>query len=405
MELEEIQRENPSTTDGWSDKHLAQADLPRGDKIQDTEASIALSLSSSVNGLAEAEHIAVNVSSEDTVYEYTVDTPSLLSSRDEDILCSENVSSCVFARTEEDDVIIETSTKTHTEERCTSRFSNGKVVTKEISADTEATELGKRRRNIDEDRKSKKLARRQPPVYGNYFQYYNYRVLDDIGEDPRLKYFKREWFDGRDCLDVGCNAGNLTLSIASKFRCKSMEGIDIDTGLINRANRLLQKVARGIEKNHNYDQLEMLNNEITANDGNHDLRGEELLRKVSFRAENFISHWNFSPCYDTVLCLSVTKWVHLNWGDAGLMKLFGKIRNLLRPGGILVLEPQPWKSYQSNHLISEVVRKNYHTIILRPDDFKDILLDKIGFRSMECITDEIDCHTKGFNRPIYILRC
>lgn len=50
---------------------------------------------------------------------------------------------------------------------------------------------------------------------------------------------------------------------------------------------------------------------------------------------------------DTVLCLSVTKWVHLHRGDPGLAALFARVAAALSPGGVLVLEPQPWRSYQA----------------------------------------------------------
>ena len=50
--------------------------------------------------------------------------------------------------------------------------------------------------------------------------------------------------------------------------------------------------------------------------------------------------------YDMVLCFSVTKWVHLNWGDAGLAVLFRRVWDKLTPGGLFVLEPQPWRSYK-----------------------------------------------------------
>ena len=52
------------------------------------------------------------------------------------------------------------------------------------------------------------------------------------------------------------------------------------------------------------------------------------------------------PKYDFIMCLSVTKWIQLNWGDAGVKNLFKRIFLSLHPGGKLLLEPQPWKSYK-----------------------------------------------------------
>lgn len=49
--------------------------------------------------------------------------------------------------------------------------------------------------------------------------------------------------------------------------------------------------------------------------------------------------------YETILCLSITKWIHLNWGDDGLKRFFRRIFLALKPGGVFILEPQAWPSY------------------------------------------------------------
>jgi Bicoid-interacting protein 3 (Bin3) len=57
---------------------------------------------------------------------------------------------------------------------------------------------------------------------------------------------------------------------------------------------------------------------------------------VFFRIENFISHYlNVTEHYDTILCLSTTKWIHLNWGDDGIKRLFKKVYDSLYKGYLL----------------------------------------------------------------------
>ena len=104
------------------------------------------------------------------------------------------------------------------------------------------------------------------------------------------------------------------------------------------------------------------------------------------------------------LSLSVTKWIHLNHGDDGLLSFFAKVFDSLHVGhhAKLVLEPQDWESYAKARKMDEVrqmlsfcvhalicchasrklakrLRKNAQGLKLRPDNFEDELI-KIGFR-------------------------
>ena len=67
---------------------------------------------------------------------------------------------------------------------------------------------------------------------------------------------------------------------------------------------------------------------------------------VWFTCEDFAASQHTPQSLDTIMCLSVTKWVHLNQGDEGLKRMFGKVKEALVPGGWFILEPQPWRSYQ-----------------------------------------------------------
>uniref|UniRef100_A0A1J3IV93 RNA methyltransferase n=1 Tax=Noccaea caerulescens TaxID=107243 RepID=A0A1J3IV93_NOCCA len=234
---------------------------------------------------------------------------------------------------------------------------------------------------------SKKKKSQESYPFGNYKNYYGYRISHDMDEDPRLKVMKRAWFEGKDCLDIGCNSGIMTIHIAKKFGCRSILGVDIDSSRIEDAYWHLRK----FDRTQNSAKPSKKKSSSSA----------DLSRIVSFQKENFVRTQHLQDnCYDTILCLSVTKWVHLNWGDDGLITLFSKIWQLLTPGGIFVMEPQPWKSYENNRRVSETTAMNYRNIVLRPDRFQEILLDKIGFRTVEDVTSRLSGASKGFDRQI-----
>ncbi|KAL6584575.1 hypothetical protein OROMI_003864 [Orobanche minor] len=227
---------------------------------------------------------------------------------------------------------------------------------------------------------SKKRSRKEVAIFGNYENYYGYRVGQDLDEDPRLRMMKRELFEGKDCLDIGCNSGLITIAIAKKFGCRSILGVDIDRARIKDAYRTLRKVIRTsmrtetskIDKSEDVELANGLENNTTetlidekGDDSGYPAEGD-LLKVVSFQKGNFVQN-----------CLSVAKWIHLNWGDDGVITLFWRVWKLLQPGGVFILEPQPWSSYYNNRKVSQTAATNYKNIQICPEDFQDILLDKL----------------------------
>ena len=107
---------------------------------------------------------------------------------------------------------------------------------------------------------------------------------------------------------------------------------------------------------------------------------------------------------------SVTKWVHLNRGDAGLQALFAAFAAALAPGGLLLLEPQPWPSYRA--ACGKVPRAAappgsfFHRLdelLLRPPQFADYLCEALGFRVVRRLAGVLGS-AAGFDRPLLLLR-
>ncbi|XP_073275081.1 probable RNA methyltransferase At5g51130 [Primulina huaijiensis] len=250
---------------------------------------------------------------------------------------------------------------------------------------------------------SKRRNKKEVAIFGNYRNYYGYRVGQDLDEDPRLQVMKGEWFEGKDCLDIGCNSGLITIAIAKAFGCRSILGVDIDGDRVRDAYWTLRKFVKTSTHNTSADAelVNGLKNHASESLTEAALK-KDLLKIVSFQKGNFIQNWRppASTYYSAVLCLSVTKWIHLNWGDDGLITLFRRVWTHLLPGGVFILEPQPWSSYYKNRLVSETAAANYKNIEIPPEDFQDILLDKIGFRRVENITSGLSGTKSGFDRPI-----
>ena len=130
----------------------------------------------------------------------------------------------------------------------------------EDTTSSESTIRKHHRTASPEKRKYKRQHSKEPPKvpnfheqnkkfqYGNYNRYYGYRNPDK--DDPRLALFKKEWFEGKTCLDIGCNTGHVTLHIAKEYLPQKIVGIDIDGNLIGVARKnikhcLMEKAKTG----------------------------------------------------------------------------------------------------------------------------------------------------------------
>ncbi|KAN0060244.1 hypothetical protein ACQY0O_007573 [Thecaphora frezii] len=82
--------------------------------------------------------------------------------------------------------------------------------------------------------------------------------------------------------------------------------------------------------------------------------------------------------YSAVVCLALTKWIHVHHGDGGMMRLFARIVRSLRPGGCLLLERQPWKSYEEVRRMGSEMRAKMSGLQLRPDGDFEWILESLG---------------------------
>ncbi|XP_068896642.1 probable RNA methyltransferase Y17G7B.18 isoform X3 [Tenebrio molitor] len=242
--------------------------------------------------------------------------------------------------------------------------------------------------------------------YGNYNRYYGYRnPHNEI--DHRLKVFfhHRDLFEGKDILDIGCNIGHVTLSVARDFGAKNVTGIDIDPKLIAIARK---NVRHYVINSDSPKPNEGDGGEVPKKKSFNDAQsGRDFPKNVVFKTCNYVLDDDAllaleQPQFDVILCLSITKWIHLNWGDPGIKQAFRRMYAQLRPGGKLILEPQNWASYKSKRKLTETIFKNYNSIEFFPEKFTEYLLSSVvGFAKSE-ILGYPHHHAKGFRRPIQI---
>lgn len=290
----------------------------------------------------------------------------------------------------------------------------------------------------------KKTKDRHRYQYGNHNRHYGYHGFygdkweGRIGpsEDPRLGLLKADWFKDKLVLDIGCGAGHVALEIAKRFRPKHILGLDRDRHLVHAARQNIRhflshdlavaercagRTERGgdgetvnVEKTD--EQMEVkepatpspapLSFPLSFRVCRGPLAASALLcntaafpGNITFIAGDYVSEqevWPGRGQYDVIMCLGVTKWVQLQSGDAGVVRLFKRAYQSLLPGGIFILESQPWSSYSHSKRASETTYRNYRNLRLKPEKFTSHLTEQTGFTSYRLLT-----HT-GVLRPVYL---
>lgn len=234
----------------------------------------------------------------------------------------------------------------------------------------------------------KKRPEKSKYQYGNHCSYKGFAALTE-NSDVRLRVFKQYpyLFQNKDVLDIGCHAGHVTLAIGRMLNPKSVLGVDIASNLISMANHNLSLFVRippekpnssvapkasesnastcKKKKNNRRDRTKAsgfypISFGITYkgiprlpklnDDQNSAVQNDVFPNNVNFKTMNYVEADDVNTSdgqqYDLIICLSVTKYIHLNFGDAGLKTAFKKMFNQLRPGGKLILECQNWASYE-----------------------------------------------------------
>ena len=254
------------------------------------------------------------------------------------------------------------------------------------------------------------MSPRLPYPYGNFPHYYtSQRPAQRL--DSRLASLSAELFAGRKVLDIGCNDGTVTLQVAANYDIVEVLGVDLDYTLINKAVEQWEtwekKHRRGQEAKllmEEIAQLPLSYRQLFQSSGDYDallslqddFKGPRFPANVNFEVRNIVSDGFPSQAFDTILCLSILKWIQLNWGDDGVKSLLQGAYEALSPGGFLVLEVQEWSGYKKLKNQCMRFRSHYDQIRLRPAELPAYILS-LGFalHSVSAVSD---------SRPVYVYR-
>ena len=247
---------------------------------------------------------------------------------------------------------------------------------------------------IKAEQRVKQTQRTQYP-FGNYDAYYGYRT-PELRIDPRLAQMEPAWFRDRTVLDIGCNSGYITILVGLLFQPSRIVGIDLDPSLVKKARKRLEFMESTVHPDPTCLILDYFPASLAAIYGTLE---SDTSRHISFKVRNFQTFPTEPLSVDTILALSVTKWIHINHDDAGIKLFFHKCYRSLKEKGILVLEPQEWESYEKYYRkaarsgVVQDAQTEKNKFRFRPAEFPDFLCKRVGFTRWEYLnvpSEEMD---------------
>uniref|UniRef100_A0AC35FAH1 RNA methyltransferase n=1 Tax=Panagrolaimus sp. PS1159 TaxID=55785 RepID=A0AC35FAH1_9BILA len=244
--------------------------------------------------------------------------------------------------------------------------------------------------------------------FGNFNRYYGNRPQLAI-VDARLNFLCKDMFIEKDILDIGCNSGLLTISIAREFNPKRIIGMDIDGHLIRAAQHNIRYFCdRDSKFMHRFPMsFPHCFGPITAPEAastTTESEATEFPHNIKFICDNYVLENDamlekVEEEFDIIILLSTTKWIHLNNGDDGLKRAFKRIFKQLRPNGKLILEILEFDGYRRTANTCNILKKNFENISFKPEQFADYLLsEEVGFRHFE----DVGLAYAGFKGPLLI---
>ncbi|KAI0265813.1 Bicoid-interacting protein 3-domain-containing protein [Gloeopeniophorella convolvens] len=261
-------------------------------------------------------------------------------------------------------------------------------------------------------------------THGNYHGYHGYRYHHPGGHDARVALLPRELLADARVLDVGCNEGWISCEIAQSCGARRVVGVDIDDALVrmawrrrrtlwshqgtpssqgrpsdapNRKRKRVPLAPAAPEPDYFPASCQHMLEPLPIPPAVPEEQ-EVFPHNVSFRRADWVNETipEDDGGYDVILAFSVSKWIHLNNGDAGLRRFFERVHASLTPGGAFVLEAQPWDSYTKARKLHPTLQENAQKLQIHPEDFGGVLRS-IGFEPAQHLGEPGEGR---FRRPV-----